>query len=202
MKGSDNKENPLKSKLAKIAEQIEISWIKNCDKTVYMRELIKMLGEIQEKESLEEYFSNDVQTLNYFMNDFYNDVIQYILIQPFIYGNEGDEIGLELFLNSFKLFLKFHKHQKYANLFLKLRKIFHRSLNRFFFEHDYKYNSHIKIYDVYKFNEVYNKKFAKPSKSNNFKVGDEVDFPLDIATSISIEKKMLDERKNKRNKKG
>ena len=160
MEDDKNKENPLKSKLAKIAEKIRISWIKDCDKTIYMIELTKMLREIQEKESLEEYFSNDEQTLNYFMNDFYKEVIQSILIQPFIYGNKGDEIGLELLLNSFKLFLKFHKNQKYDNLFVKLREIFHGSLKRSFFEHDYnKYNSDIKIYDVYKFNEVYNKKF-------------------------------------------
>ena len=46
------------------------------------------------KDSLEEYFSNDEQVLNCFINEFYECVIRNILIQPIIYGENGDEIAI------------------------------------------------------------------------------------------------------------
>ena len=67
---NENNQVNLKSKLSKISEKIKQSWIKDCDETEYMIALTQMLKEMQEKETLEEYFSNDEQTLNYFMDDF------------------------------------------------------------------------------------------------------------------------------------
>ena len=107
MEDRENGENetmPLKEKLEKIATKIKESWIRDCDETEYMKMLIKMLKEMLKKDSLEEYFSNDEETLNYFMNDFYKEVIQNILIQPIIYGPNGDQVAMELLLNTYKLF--------------------------------------------------------------------------------------------------
>ena len=191
MEENENENNPanLKSKLSKIAEQIKRSWIRDCDETEYMIALTKMLKEMIEKETLEEYFSNDEETLNYFMDDFYKEVIQYILIQPIIYGDNGDEIGLDLLVNTFKLFLKFHKNKKYAKLFEKIREIFNGNQRSFFKNNDNRNNNPIKKYDFNKFNDVFNGKFVKPKKTNNFKVGDEVDIPIENESSKSIEKK-------------
>ena len=193
MEDRENGENetmPLKEKLEKIATKIKESWIRDCDETEYMKMLIKMLKEMLKKDSLEEYFSNDEETLNYFMNDFYKEVIQNILIQPIIYGPNGDQVAMELLLNTYKLFLKFHKNNKYAPLFERIREIFHSNSSRSYFKNeDSKNPNPIKKYDSAKFNEVFNSKFAKENKGNTFKVGDEVDIPIDVDTSKSIEKK-------------
>ena len=181
---------PLKEKLEKIVKRIKLSWIRDRDETKYMILLTNMLNEMLTKDSLEEYFSNDEQVLNFFMNDFYKDVIQNILIQPKIYGEDGDKIAMELLLNTYKLFLKFHKNNKYASLFERIREIFHSNSHRSYFKNDDSKNDNpTKKYDCSKFNEVYNSKFIKTNISKSFKVGDEVDIPIDVETSKSIEKK-------------
>ena len=175
---------PLKEKFHKIAEEIRISWIRDCDKTNYMILLIDLLKEMQKKESLEEYFSNNEEDLNYFMGDCMNEIINNILIQPIIYGEKGDEIGLELLLNIYKLFLKFHKNKKYAPLFEKIRTIFHydRGSCSFFSSNDPRNNNPIKKYDCNKFNSIYNSEFAKNGLKNKFKKDDEVDIVVENDT--------------------
>ena len=121
MEENEENEKSLKQKLNEIKEEIKISWLRDCDKTEYMILLTKMLKEIQAKDSLEEYFSNNEEDLSFFMGDFFKDVLYNILIQPVIYGENGDEIGLELLLNIYKLFQKFHKNKKYAPLFENIR---------------------------------------------------------------------------------
>ena len=156
MEDNENEDNlSLKDKLKKIGGQIKHSWLKDCDETKYMIQLTKMIEEMLTKETLEEYFSNNEGDLNYFMGDFFQEVLQYLLIQPIIYGQNGDEIGMDLLVHIFKLFLKFHKNKKYAPLFERIRDIFHSNSSRSFFKSDSNKNDNpIKKYDCAKFNEV------------------------------------------------
>ena len=191
MEDNENEDNlSLKDKLKKIGGQIKHSWLKDCDETKYMIQLTKMIEEMLTKETLEEYFSNNEGDLNYFMGDFFQEVLQYLLIQPIIYGQNGDEIGMDLLVHIFKLFLKFHKNKKYAPLFERIRDIFHSNSSRSFFKSDSNKNDNpIKKYDCSKFNEVYNLDFSKKKQTKKFEIGDEVDIPIDISSSKSIEKK-------------
>ena len=126
-------------KLKEICKEIQDSWLHDCDKTEYMTELISILKEILLKDSIEEYFNEDENTLNYFMDQFMKDILYNILIQPIIYGDNGNKKGLEILLNIFKLFLKFHKNIKYSPLFEKIRNIFsNQNSNQFFYRHNYK----------------------------------------------------------------
>ena len=175
----------LKNRLQSIANEIKTSWLRDCDRTEYMISLTKIIKEMLTKETLEEYFSNNEEVLNYFMGDCMQEVIQYILIQPIIFGDNGDEIGLELLTNINKLFLKFHKNKKYAPLFEKIRTIFNdRTTRSFFSSDDNKNNNPIKKYDIAKFNAVYNPDFCKKTLES-FKKGDEVDIPIDNESSRS-----------------
>ena len=192
MEDNENEDNTLSlnEKLKKIAGKIKHSWLKDCDETKYMNQLTEMIKEMIMKETLEEYFSNNEDDLNYFMGEFLQEVLQYILIQPIIYGKNGDEIAMELLVNIFKLFLKFHKNKKYAPLFERIRDIFHSNSHRSFFKSDNNKNDNpIKKYDCSKFNEVYNFEFSKNKQPKKFEIGDEVDIPIDISSSKSIEKK-------------
>ena len=180
MEENEENEKSLKQKLNEIKEEIKISWLRDCDKTEYMILLTKMLKEIQAKDSLEEYFSNNEEDLSFFMGDFFKDVLYNILIQPVIYGENGDEIGLELLLNIYKLFQKFHKNKKYAPLFENIRQIFSQEKRHDFFTcTDQRNRNPIKKYNFMDFNKEYNSEFFKKDKINKFKVGDEVDIPID-----------------------
>ena len=137
-----------------------------------------MIKEILTKDSLEEYFSEDEKLLPYFMDEFLEKVLKYILIQPIIFGNDGDEIGLQLLFYIFKLFIKFHKNSNYSQLFKRIRYIFYQDhgSNQFYTNH--KYQDDEKKYSYYNFNQEFCKGFEKNS-DNKFNIGDEIDFLLD-----------------------
>jgi hypothetical protein len=166
-------------KLKKIANEIRTSWIRDCDRTEYMNELTKMLKDMYKKESLEEYFGKDEKVLKYFMEDCLQEVISNIVIQPKVFGENGDEIALELLLNICKLFLKFHKNSNYSPLFKKIRFIFNQeqSRNSFFSEH--KYEDEENKYDFINFNAKYCRGFEKNSENNKYNIGDEVDICIE-----------------------
>ena len=168
----------LLSKLKNIKDEIKTSWYKDCDRTNYMVEFTHMLKEMQTKESLEEYFSNDEQTLTEFKGEILQEIVGNILIQPKIYGDNGEEIALNLLLNLFKLFLKFHKNSNYSPIFEKIRYIFHQEhgSNSFFSNHTYEDNE--KKYNYFNFNSQFCSEFEKKNE-NTFNIGDEVDFSID-----------------------
>ena len=171
-------------KLENINSEIRQSWIRDCDKTEYMKELTSMLQEILSKNSLEEYFTNPT-TLNYFMTEFLQDVINNILIQPIIYGEDGDQIALELLYNIFLLFMKFHKNLNYSHLFERVRSIFHKDGSCSFFsksDNSYYQSKEVrpeKKYNFAKFNEIYCSNFKKVNMEQKLNIGDEVDFPAE-----------------------
>ena len=177
--------SPMLTRLKNISNEIKISWYRDCDKTEYIIELTNMIKEMLTKESLEEYFSNNEENLTYFMGEFLQDVIGNILIQPKIYGNNGDDIALDLLANVFKLFLKFHKNNKYSPLFEKIRFIFYRehSSTSFFTSHRYEYDE--KKYDFSHFNSKFCEGFEK-TFTKQFKIGDEIDFNIDNDFSNNI----------------
>ena len=181
----------LKNNLKEIATEIQRSWLKDCDRTEYMIKLTNILKEICQKDSLEEYFSNNEELLNYFMEDFMKEVIQYILTQPVIFGDDGDNIAMELHLNIIKLFIKFHKNTKYSPLFKKIREIFYGKNNRTFLEgQDHRNENPIKKYNYAQFNKEFNSEFEKKTDKDNFQKEDEVDISIDNPHSkSSLDKK-------------
>ena len=102
-------DNPLKSKLVEICNKIKESWTRDSDEIEYYIAFNDLLKEILTKESIEEYFSNDESLINYFIQDFIKDSLYYILRAFTIFGENGDQIGIEILKNIYNLFLKFHK---------------------------------------------------------------------------------------------
>jgi len=117
----EDQDSSMKDKLKKICSQIKESWYRDCDRTEYMINLTNMLKEMLTHETLEEYFNNNEELLAYFFGDFLQEVINNILIQPKVYGDNGDKIAVDLLFHLTKLFLKFHKNNNYAPLFEKIR---------------------------------------------------------------------------------
>ena len=178
-------------KLYSLAIDIRNSYQRDCDETDSIKEIIEIIKSILIMASLEEYFSNNQTDLNYFMGEFSKDVIEYILRQDIVYGENGHELALDLLFHFIKLFFKFHKIKEYSNLFENIRKIFdlsssYFSPNRF---HSDKNPKKAKTYQ--QFNEEFCSEFKKEEKDEElFKVGDKVDFLLTKETHFQMEKKV------------
>ena len=175
-------DSSLKPKLEKILSEIKLSWTYDMDKIEYYIYFNEILKDILSKESIEEYFSNNQDDIIYFLQTFLNESLYYILRAFTIYGENGDQIGLEILLNIFNIFIKFHKNKRYISLFGNIRNIFENDLKRHnFFEGSNKDSKDsIKKYDYFKFNLDYNSEFLKSeSQKKKFEVGDIVDIPFE-----------------------
>ena len=181
----------LKPKLEEICNKIKESWTQDSDRVEYYIAFNDMLKEILTKESIEEYFSNNEADINYFLQDFIKESLYYILKAFTIYGENGDQIGLEILINIYNLFLKFHKNKKYSNVFELIRNIFYHNVTKHnFFEGSFKdEKTSIKKYDYSKFNSEYNSDFiCDENQKKRFEVGDLVDFPMEYDHCRTIDK--------------
>ena len=174
---SSNKSENYRN-MESLCQDINISWHRDCDETNSMKEITQIIDGILVMTSIEEYFSNNKQDLEYFIGEFSKDVISYILMQPVIYGENGDDIALELLFNFVKLFMKFHKNKEYSSLFDNIRKIFSAN-NSYFVKQNSHYKKEInpKKGNTYKeFNEEFCEFFKKDKiDEEQFQIGDKVD---------------------------
>ena len=190
----EESEKTLLEELKFIASEIRTSWARDCDKTDSMIKLNNFLLDIlKNNDSLEEALNQDEKILQYFMTEFMKDVIYNITIQPIVYGENGDDIALELLINIYKLFLKFHKNTKYSPLFEKIRNIINieKGNSRFFAPPNKNKNDSIKIdnpkrrYNYYKFNnEFYSECIDKEKENENIlKEGEKIDALISYTNS-------------------
>ena len=177
----------LEMTLKKIQFDIQDSFQRDIDKTESMINLTNILKDILSKEiSLEEYFNNDPKLLEYFCGDFIKNVINYILLQPVIFGKNGHDIALDLFNHIFKLFFKFHKNKKYTSLFEHTMTILNpKSPYNNYFEPNPKTYSQIrnakKKLTFLDFNKQFCSEFLNKEKESRLhKPGDEVDVYLQV----------------------
>ena len=172
---NDDKPNKpaTKEELSDIYQEIKNGYMYDRDATDSMKKLVKIIESVLEKEKIEDYFKEDKEAFDYFIDSLFKGVIQILMYQQTIIGDEGGEIALNLFLNIFKLFLKFHKNNEYATLFERIRTIFNKG--NFFNAH--KYDDEEIKYNMIKFNSDFCSDFAQEKKQ--FEIGDEIDFIYD-----------------------
>ena len=178
---NEDRVSSIHDELKQILSKIRESYHMDSDETKYMIKLIDMLKEMLTQNTLEEYFSNNEELLSYFMGNFLSEVIKYILIQKTVIGENGDDLALDLLLHIFKLFLKFHKNEKYSPLFEKIRYIFKYDNNysSFYNSHKFKDDEEEKKFDYSYFNEQFCSEFKKKLEKKSFNIGDEVDFLIE-----------------------
>ena len=179
-------------KLESLCQDVKNSWHYDRDETNSMKEIIEIINGMLIMSSLEDYFSNNKTDLDYFMGEFSNTVITYILYQPVVYGDNGDDIALDLLFHFVKLFMTFHKKKEYSQLFENIRKIFaSESTHSFFLSQNRMYKKEINpnkgnTYEQY--NEEFCKNFKKDKKSSElFKIGDKVDIRIRTSGRLSME---------------
>ena len=184
----EEKENeelpPIYERLEKIKSVIKASLFEEYDMRENMKELIQILKDITSKDSIEEYFNNNKELFNYFIDPFLKDNIMILTYNDKIYGEKGLEIALELLFNIFNLFLKFHKNENYTDLFKQIREIFSGHEKLLF---NYKFEDG-KEYDLEYFNSEFCSEFKKATKK--LEKGEEIDFPYELKSGSDYFKKV------------
>ena len=178
--------NELINKLQKSFQEIRLSYLHDIDKTEEMIKIQSFLQNISDSnEPLEHHLNNDEETFKFFVNNFLKEVISNITVQNIVYGDNGDEIAVDLLYHIYKLFLKFHKNTKYNQLFEIIREIIkpETSLPNFFKPfieqriNNQKVENIKRRYNSYNFNKIFYKECMDTSKSLEalFNIGDKVD---------------------------
>ena len=189
--------NNLSSILPYLAKEIKLSYLKDCDKTDAMKTINNFLCNILKKnESLEEALNQNEELFQYFMTNFIYEVLSNILFQPIVYGQNGDDIALDLLINIYKLFLKYHQNIKYSPLFERIREIVNTEKSNYQFftpPNELRYQpSNIdnpkKKYNYYYFNHEFCSDFIDKSKEekNIFKQGENVDVLIKYKKSKNL----------------
>ena len=65
-----------KEELSNIYQQIKESYMHDCDRTEYMKDLIKIIEDILNKDKIEDYFKENKDAFSYFIDSFFKEVIQ------------------------------------------------------------------------------------------------------------------------------
>ena len=165
-------------------DQVKKSWMHDTDKTAEMKKLISFLEDISKYPKLDSYFESKTE-LDYFCNNFTQDVIKNILIQPVVYGENGDEIALKLMFYFILIFIKNVENNFFndsvMSYYEKILKIF-KNDNQYYNsanKQNCKISNNKKFLDYKFFNKIFNKKFLKKKFENkiniNYKEGDYVD---------------------------
>ena len=190
-----NPKNKFIKKLQDSIHEIKLSYLHDLDKT---DEIIKIQNFIQKilssEKPFEENFDNNEETIKFFINSFLKDIITYITVQNIVYGDNGDEIAVDLLYTIYKLFLKYHKEVKYSQMFEVIREIIkpENSLPNFFKPYlDQRTNTNTKTenikrkYNSWNYNQIFCKEFIDTSKQfeNVFKIGEKVDVLINYKKS-------------------
>jgi hypothetical protein len=123
----ENNKTNIRKVLETIEHEIHFSWLRDLDKTNELQELIKILEEILNCSSIEEYFEKNESDFDYFIKKFSKECINNILRQHYVYGENGDEIASNVLLIYLKLFLKFYHFNNYIPLWDSVKEIFDSS---------------------------------------------------------------------------
>jgi hypothetical protein len=122
----DTLRNPklMRELLERLHCDIYQSWLKDLDKRQEFLALNNLLQKIIESESIEAFFHKDPNNINYFLNKFSKEVINNIVRQSVIPGENGDEIALEVLFSYVRIFLKNIRNAKYLSIYENMKEIF------------------------------------------------------------------------------
>lgn len=120
--------------LERLENAVYVSWIRDEDKVAELEEIIQILKEMLQLDSIDSYFRSinpenqkenfDKAAYNHFINKFSESVILNLSRQYYVYGNNGDDVCLEIFMLFIKLFLKNMDKPELMPLLSNIKEIF------------------------------------------------------------------------------
>jgi len=187
----NNYHNNIKSSkhenLEKYAKEIKLGCTKDIDKTNEMKKVKKILEEINKKFSLEDYFENSKEDINFFIEVFLSEIISDILAQSYVAGNNGDDIALDILYQVYLLFEKFHD-KNYSKLFEIVSQLFSEQTNFYHPDSNLKNRNPKKLYSLNEFKKNFGLDLIliKPNRPKIlFKEGEKVDILVNHISSQS-----------------
>ena len=123
----ENNKTKIRKDLELIEHELHLSWLRDLDKTNELSELKKILTQILEFDSIEDYFEKNESDFDYFIKKFSKETINNILRQHYVYGDDGDEFASDILLLYLKIFLKFLHNNDYMVLWESVKEIFDSS---------------------------------------------------------------------------
>lgn len=174
-------------RMQEIVQDLKYGNLNINDKTISMRDAISMFENINEEEkTLEEFFNHNEKELNYFMKDFLDEIVNRILSQSHISGDDGDDIALELLYQIYRIFENFHYNSDYFQAFKIIQIIFNKK-NKFYLPNLKSKNiNQKKNITFHKFNSEFCKDFVLKELKVEFQVGESVDILVKFNSSRSI----------------
>ena len=182
-------EKSLKEKMKFLGDAVYESWRKDCDRVFELKKIDELLKDIINKcnkiEEIENYFNNNNEDLDYFINDFSKKVIEYILRQNIIFGENGDEMAFQVLLDYIIFLIKYILNNDNNNKFYPMIEI----IKEIFDDSKVYYKSSInsreknptskKNISLEKFNEMFLKRKLNLN-INEIKEGEEIDVLVPI----------------------
>ena len=182
----NNQKSEILKQMESLQESIYISWLKDLDKVNEIIECHNLLSDIINKcekiEDIENYFKNSQEDFDYFINTFSKQVIQNILRQNIVYGENGEDKAFEVLIDYLKIFIKFilnHNDKNNIKLYplLELIKEIFDDSKSYYKPHPYlqEKNPNSKKFISYQtYNEMYLKKKINIT-INDIKENEEID---------------------------
>ncbi|MCQ2815956.1 MAG: hypothetical protein MJ252_01700 [archaeon] len=149
--------DPQKDELDSLKHEIHISWLKDTAKVEEMQRVHEILREIFSLDKMEDYFKNP-ETFQYFMKDFTGDVLNNILAQATVYGENGEISAFQILKDYMDLFIKFHNNPSYSILWMKVKEIFSANKPFYCYSQLTKLNNSLKALSAIEYNTLYLKK--------------------------------------------
>ena len=113
----NNQKSEILKQMESLQESIYISWLKDLDKVNEIIECHNLLSDIINKcekiEDIENYFKNSQEDFDYFINTFSKQVIQNILRQNIVYGENGEDKAFEVLMHLRNLNHLEHRNTQY-----------------------------------------------------------------------------------------
>lgn len=188
---NNNTKSTLRKKLEELEDEIHKGWLKDQDKVKELNDLADILEQILAKDNIEDFFEFTTD-MDYFMRRFSHETLNNILRQHLIYGDNGDEVALNVLFLYLKIFYKFMERPQYIPLWENVREIF--DYNKSYYKGTLYGSNRLcnekKLISAEKFNETM--LIRKEQVTNDITVGMEVDVLIDNKkqTSFSNEKKI------------
>lgn len=120
----ENTKSQIRKTLETLEHEVHLSWLRDLDKSTELLELEKILEDILNSNSIEEFFEKNESDFDYFIKKFSKECINNILRQHYVYGENGDEIASNILLLYLKMFLKFINYNNYLPLWESIKEIF------------------------------------------------------------------------------
>ena len=164
----------LRKELELLSTAVQDSWMKDVQKVEEYQRIEQILKEILQKDAIEDYFQSH-DTYEYFINTFSNQVVEKLLMQSTVFGENGEQIAFEILKSFVQIFIKFKANPNYTKLWDNIKSIFDANRSFYKISHFPKTSDSLKSTTPAEFNLKFLKLKNQKNEENAFEKEQELD---------------------------